>query len=696
MGTTNINNQHLSDHGVVLCTPKAARHQNQFTTIESRTSNMGAKSAFVEALTEVNWTPLYQIQSCINQYHFFSSIITSLLDVHLPAKTTKIHATDKPWITQQFKDLISRRQEAKNTGNDLVFNFYRNKVNRTSKTLRSNYYQRQVEELKTSDPHSWWSKTKQIIGVDRKGGGAEFSNIANKQFNGDNAKMVDEMNIFLHSVSEHLTPLSPASKPPIDTVPDEFIISIETVEKCLMDTKVRKAPGPDGIPNWVLADLAGLLSGPICAIFNSSLREGVVPKIWKCANVTPVPKVKPPSAIESDVRPISLTPVLAKHLESIIGKLILKSIKGKLDPNQFGGMKGLSTTHALIDMLHHWHTAVHDSESVRILFCDYSKGFDLVDHTILIENFAELGVPPVLLSWLHDFLSERQQRVKLGKEVSKWLQLNGAMPQGSCLGLLCFVVYILKMRIPPGIWIHKYVDDSTLSERIKLASDSKLQNAATDVENWSTENKMRLNPRKTKEMLIHFRKKPLNVPLITINNTPLQRVSCFKLLGVWLSDDLKWDYHVDKLVSKGSQRIYYLKQLKKSGLSMDDLLCFYCSIVRSVLEYACQVWHPGLNKGLTGKLERLQIRALKIIMPDASYELALEIAELETLEARRKKLCQKFFQSMCNSDHRLNYLLAEEKTTQRKTRVTNTTFHGPKFKNNRFKSDFVTYCLLNM
>ena len=50
------------------------------------------------------------------------------------------------------------------------------------------------------------------------------------------------MNIFLHSVSEHLTPLSPASKPPIDTVPDEFIISIETVEKCLMDTKVRKAP----------------------------------------------------------------------------------------------------------------------------------------------------------------------------------------------------------------------------------------------------------------------------------------------------------------------------------------------------------------------------------------------------------------------------------------------------------------------
>ena len=685
----------LSHHAVVLCAPKAVRHKKEYTTTQSRTSNMGAKSAFVEALTEVNWTPLYYIPLCVDQYNLFSQIITDLLDTHLPIKTTTRHITDKPWITQRFKDMISCRQDAKRNNNDLLFRLYRNRVNKAAKTLRADYYQQQVEELKTSDPHTWWSKTKQIIGTDRKSSSTGFSNISNNQFAGDNSRMVDEMNIFLHSVSAHLTPLTAESKPQIETVPDEYIITVEAVDKCLMATNTRKAPGPDGIPNWVLADLAAVLSGPICAIFNSSLREGKLPQIWKSANVTPVPKVKLPSSIESDVRPISLTPVLAKHLESLIGNHILESIKDKLDRNQYGGMKGSSTTHALVDMLHHWHTAIHSSESVRILFCDYSKGFDLVDHTILMENFAELGVPPVLLAWLHDFLSERQQRVKLGSDVSKWLQLNGAMPQGSWLGTLCFVVYIQKMRLVPGLWTHKYIDDSTLSEKISLPSDSKLQEAATALEEWSTENKMRLNARKTKEMVIHFRKTPLVLPPITINNAALQRVPHFKILGVWLSDNLKWDYHVDKLVSKASQRIYYLKQLKKSGLSLDDLLCFYCSVVRSVLEYACQSWHPGLTGGHTDRLEQLQKRSLKIMMPDASYELALEISELEPLSKRRQKLCKKFFDKMCHPDHRLNYLLPDERAVQQETRANNT-YCEPKWKNKRFKSNFTTYCLLNL
>ena len=196
-------------------------------------------------------------------------------------------------------------------------------------------------------------------------------------------------------------------------------------------------------------------------------------------------------------------------------------------------------------------------------------------------------------------------------------------------------------------------------------------------------------------MVIHFRKTPLVLPPIIINNAALQRVEHFKILGVWLSDNLKWDYHVDKLVSKANQRIYYLKQLKKSGLSLDDLLCFYCSIVRSVLEYACQAWHPGLTQGHIDRLEALQRRALKIMMPEASYELALQISELETLSQRREKLCQKFFVKMCHPDHRLNYLLPDERAVKRHTRANNT-YHEPKWNNKRFKSNFTTHCLLNM
>ena len=71
----------------------------------------------------------------------------------------------------------------------------------------------------------------------------------------------------------------------------------------------------------------------------------------------------------------------------------------------------------------------------------------------------------------------------------------------------------------------------------------------------------------------------------------------FKLLGVHISDNLKWAQHVDALASKVASRLYFLKQLKKSGASTEVLICFYVSVIRPVLEYACPVWHSGLTTG---------------------------------------------------------------------------------------------------
>ena len=76
--------------------------------------------------------------------------------------------------------------------------------------------------------------------------------------------------------------------------------------------------------------MAPLLADPICAIFNASVRQGHVPSRWKLANVVPVPKVHPPKDIRSDLRPISLTPTLAKNFESFVGAWILECIEDKL------------------------------------------------------------------------------------------------------------------------------------------------------------------------------------------------------------------------------------------------------------------------------------------------------------------------------------------------------------------------------
>ena len=79
----------------------------------------------------------------------------------------------------------------------------------------------------------------------------------------------------------------------------------------LFDFKGNKATGPDNVPAWILKSHANILAGPLTAIFNSSLREGIIPGTWKSANVIPVPN--PPNTIEKYVRPISLTPIASKH-----------------------------------------------------------------------------------------------------------------------------------------------------------------------------------------------------------------------------------------------------------------------------------------------------------------------------------------------------------------------------------------------
>jgi hypothetical protein len=76
--------------------------------------------------------------------------------------------------------------------------------------------------------------------------------------------------------------------------------------------------GPDEIPNWLLKTCAPIISNPVCSIYNSSIREGYVPKLWKSADVLPLGKITQPQCVDSDLRPISLTPVLRKVLEGFV------------------------------------------------------------------------------------------------------------------------------------------------------------------------------------------------------------------------------------------------------------------------------------------------------------------------------------------------------------------------------------------
>ena len=132
-------------------------------------------------------------------------------------------------------------------------------------------------------------------------------------------------------------------------------------------------------------------------------------------------------------------------------------------------------------------------------------------------------------------------------------------------------------------------------------------------------------------MVFNFLKyQPTVITPIQLNGIVIDRVSSYKLLGVIISNDLSWNEHCDSIHKKATKRLFVLRTLKRVGLGTNNLVLVYCSIVRSIVEYAAPVWAA------------IQQKALKIIFGRIDYTEALVLAGLESLSDRRVGACKRF------------------------------------------------------
>jgi len=221
---------------------------------------------------------------------------------------------------------------------------------------------------------------------------------------------------------------------------------------------------------------------PLVAIFNSSITEEFVPPIWKSAEVVPIPKIH------------------------------------------------------LIAIQHKWLQTLDNKGSVRALFVNFKKAFDIVNHNILFTKLKNFSTSHCLFKWFASYLFHRCQRVKVGNRVSSWKTLSGSMPQGSTLGPLSFIVIIDDLRA--NCEVHKFVDDATLSELIiPSSSPSNMADYLGSLLMWTADNGMQLNTSKTKEMILGH----IDSTIISSLSTPagsIQHVTAFKLLGLHLDASL--------------------------------------------------------------------------------------------------------------------------------------------------------------
>ena len=232
-------------------------------------------------------------------------------------------------------------------------------------------------------------------------------------------------------------------------------------------------------------------------------------------------------------------------------------------------------------------------------------------------------------------------------EKNKWWP-----PQGTKLGPLLFAVLINSLlKDWPGRI--KFVDDTSALEIVPRYSPSLMPLVVNDISAFTSKRGMKLNHKKCKQMLINFLKyKAFDENQIFVDGNPVETVSSFKLLGVWISKDLSWNTHVDMVLKKANSRLYALRLLKKAGLQSSDIVQIYISFIRSGIEYASPVW-SSIPKSLSVLLESVQKRSLKIAYPALSYEESLKTSSLQRLSIRRDVFCKKFIESLRreNSPH---------------------------------------------
>ncbi len=173
----------------------------------------------------------------------------------------------------------------------------------------------------------------------------------------------------------------------------------------------------------------------MCLLWRTSLNNGIVPAILKQAIICPIYKGGDKS-LPQNYRPVALTSHIIKVFEKCVRNEILLHMKNNdlLNEGQHGFRKGRS---CLSNLLKHHEWLLHslaEGKNVDVVFLDFSKAFDKVDHGILLHKIKSIGIMGKLGVWLHQFLTGRDQSVAVDGHMSEKMEVASGVPQGSVLG----------------------------------------------------------------------------------------------------------------------------------------------------------------------------------------------------------------------------------------------------------------------
>ena len=400
-----------SDHQCLLLVPKQ-REKLPIYCKRARILTPGNLAVLSRKDILEDWSDVYAVEEIDEKVKVFTSIMLIIMDETIPERTVRMHPSDKPWMTSFIKTKIKARQRAFSRNDLEQYEQLRVIVSKLISKAKMSYYKSNARGLRTTNPAKWFKSIFSLLGI-------QNGNKSLGQTSDDNIQaMAEKLQQAFIKPWENLPSDNELDVNQIDrllrnTTPP--LPSIGQVKCCLKHLNTRKATGVDKIPAWILKRYHDDLAPVVHNILTASIRQCKYPSQYKHALVSPVAKVRNPSDVENDFRQISVLPQLAKVIEKLQIQLNISDLNIK--NNQHAFTCDRSTVSALISTTQSWYNATDNSQlgrkGVHVIFIDFRKAFDLVNHNILLEKLACMNVSKSFWLWIKSFLTGRTQQVNL-------------------------------------------------------------------------------------------------------------------------------------------------------------------------------------------------------------------------------------------------------------------------------------------
>jgi len=380
----------------------------------------------------------------------------------------------------------------------------------------------------------------------------------------------------------------------------------------------------DPWPTRIIKKHIGTLVPVITKIVNLSLTTGHVPDCLKEAIVKPLLK-KPGlnNELLKNYRPISNISFLSKIIEKVVATRLNKYLNDHNlhEPLQSAYKPFHSTESALLKVQNDILTDIDNRKGVILVLLDLSAAFDTIDHGVLLRLMeSRLGITGTVLNWFQSYLTNRTQKVSVGKSLSSLYHLLCGVPQGSVLGPILFTIYILPMgdiARRHGITFHIYADDTQIYCSFDLSDSdntkSRIENCIADIRLWMISQKLKLNDDKTEIIILSApsHTTQVNCGNIVIGDSCVVPAASARNLGVIFDHHLTMESHI-KMVSKNAY--YHLRNIAsiRNTLCVDSAKALVHAFISSRLDY-CNSLLYGLPKKSLDRLQRVQNMAARLI-----------------------------------------------------------------------------------